>query len=406
MRNNLKICIITPAYWPAISYGGPIKSVKLVAEELVKFGNKVSVFTSAFGLNKTQTKQTERRLSRNKNNGLIKIEVINGVEVCYFKYFTFKRWFISFSLLKELWKQKNNFDIFHINLVWDPISWMSGFLLALSGKKIIISPRGTVEEELILKRSYLLKKIIYFLFIKFIFKKASGFHFTSEIEKDKFFEYTKISPKYLIAYNPFDFNEFQKEVDKTLLQKFNLENKKYFLYFGRIGWKKRIELLIEAFSEIIKNNRYFYLAIIGSADKDYFENLKRKIKTLNLEDKVILNGETIVGEEKLVLYQNAYCFVLPSISENFGYVVLEALASKIPVIVSNGVALKNIVEKYNVGLVFENKEELVLKMKSLLDENLYKKLKQNLEASLNNIKEEFSPENIAKNISNFYSSVL
>ncbi len=390
MRNNLKICIITPAYWPAISYGGPINSVKLIAEELVKFGDKVSVFTSAFGLNENKNKK----------------EIINDVEVYYFKYSTFKRWFISFSLLKELWKQKNNFDIFHINLVWDPISCMSGFLLALSGKKIIISPRGTVEEELILKRSYLLKKIIYFLFIKFIFKKASGFHFTSEIEKDKFFEYTKISKNYLIVYNPFDFNEFKKEVDKTLLQKFNLENKKYFLYFGRIGWKKRIDLLIEAFSEIVKNNKDFYLAIIGSADKDYFENLKRKIKALNLEDKVILNEETIVGDEKLVLYQNAYCFVLPSISENFGYVVLEALASKIPVIVSSGVALKNIVEKYNVGLVFDNKEELVLKMKSLMDENLYKKLKQNLEVSFNNIKEEFSPANITKNISNFYSSVL
>jgi glycosyltransferase involved in cell wall biosynthesis len=390
MRNNLKICIIAPAYWPAVSYGGPINSVKLIAEGLVKFGNKVSVFTSAFGLNENKNKK----------------EIINDVEVYYFKYFTFKRWFISFSLLKELWEQKNNFDIFHINLVWDPISWMSGFLLILFNKKIIITPHGTVERELIQKRSYLLKKIIYFLFIKFIFKKASGFHFTSEIEKDKFFEYTKIAKNYLIVYNLFDFNEFKKDADKTLLQKFNLENKKYFLYFGRIGWKKRIDLLIEAFSEIVKNNKDFYLAIIGSADKDYFENLKRKIKALNLEDKVILNGETIVGEEKLVLYQNAYCFVLPSISENFGYVVLEALASKIPVIVSSGVALKNIVEKYNVGLVFDNKEELILKMKSLMDENLYKKLKQNLEASFNNIKEEFSPANIAKNISNFYFSVL
>jgi glycosyltransferase involved in cell wall biosynthesis len=99
-----------------------------------------------------------------------------------------------------------------------------------------------------------------------------------------------------------------------------------------------------------------------------------------------------------------FCFTFNF--RKFGYVVLEALASKIPVIVSSGVALKNIVEKYNVGLVFDNKEELILKMKSLMDENLYKKLKQNLEASFNNIKEEFSPANIAKNISNFYFSVL
>jgi hypothetical protein len=142
MTKNLKICIISPAYWPAISYGGPIPAIKLIAEELVKFGNKVSVFTSTFGLNENKNKK----------------EIINDVEVFYFKYFTFKRWFISFSLLKELLRQKNNFDIFHVNLVWDPISWMSGFLLILFNKKIIITPHGTVERELIQKRSYLLNQ--------------------------------------------------------------------------------------------------------------------------------------------------------------------------------------------------------------------------------------------------------
>ena len=57
MNNNLKICLITPAYFPAISYGGPINSVKLIAEELVKLGNKVSVFTSAFALDENKSKK-------------------------------------------------------------------------------------------------------------------------------------------------------------------------------------------------------------------------------------------------------------------------------------------------------------------------------------------------------------
>jgi glycosyltransferase involved in cell wall biosynthesis len=393
MFKNLKICIISPAYWPAISYGGPINSVKLVAEELAKFGNKVSVFTSAFGLNENKNKK----------------EIVNDVEVYYFKYFTFKRWFISFSLLKELWKQKNKFDIFHINLVWDPISWMSGFLLALLCKKIIISPRGTVEKELILKRSYLLKKIIYFLFIKFVFKKAPGFHFTSEIEKDKFFEYTKINKPYKIILNPFNADEFEKKVDKRLLQKFNLENKKYILYLGRINWKKRIEILIDAFYEFIKNNKDFYLVVAGSPDKDYFLKLKEKINRLKLNDKVFLIGETITGDLKLALYQNAYCFVLPSISENFGYVVLEALASNIPVIISEGVGLKELVYKYNAGLILENKnnddlvKDIVLSLEKLKNLDFVKKLIENGNKLLES---EFNNKILAKKTISFYKEIL
>jgi len=390
MNNNLKICLITPAYFPAISYGGPINSVKLIAEELVKLGNKVSVFTSAFGLDENKSKK----------------EIINRVEVYYFKYFIFKRWIISFSLLKELWKQRNNFDIFHINLIWDPISWLSGFLLSLSERKIIISPRGTVEKELIRGHNYFLKKIVYYLFLRFIFNKTTGFHFSSQREREKFFEFTKINKNFKIVYNPFYFEEFDKKIDKNLLKKFNLLDKRYILYFGRISWKKRIELLIEAFNELTKEIKDFYLAIIGSSEKDYFERLKKKIEAFNLDDKVILFGETIYGDEKIVLYQNAHFFVLPSISENFGYVVLEALASRVPVIVSDGVALKDIVEKYKVGLVFKDKTELVSEMKNLTNENFYNQLKKNLENSLELIKEEFLLQKLAKEILSFYLSLL
>jgi len=393
MNNNLKICLITPAYFPAISYGGPINSVKLIAEELVKLGNKVSVFTSAFGLDENKSKK----------------EIINRVEVYYFKYFIFKRWIISFSLLKELWKQRNNFDIFHINLIWDPISWMSGLLLILLNQKIIITPHGTVEKELIQKRSYLLKKIIYSLFIKFIFKKTSGFHFTSEIEKDKFFEYIKINKPYKIILNPFSREEFQKKVDKNLLQKFNLKDKRYILYFGRINWKKRIELLIDAFDGFIKNNKDFNLVIAGSPDKDYFIKLEEKINKLKLKDKVFLIGETITGDLKLALYQNAYCFVLPSISENFGYVVLEALASKIPVIISEGVGLKELVDKYNAGIILKGEDydelvkDIILNLEKLRNENFRNELILNGNKLLEN---EFNNKILAEDIISFYKEII
>ena len=391
---KIKILFITPVYWPNISFGGPIVSVKLLAENLRKLETEVSVFTTAFGLDKNKFQE----------------KIVDGIKVYYFKYSVLKRWIISFSLAKNLFYQKNAFDIFHINLVWEPVSIISGLILVFLKKKIIISPRGTIEEDLIKKRSFWLKKLVYFLIVRFIFQRASGFHFTSEKEKEEFFKYTKLDKPFIIVPNLFEYQEFQKEVDKNLLNKFNLKDKKYILYFGRINWKKRLELLIDAFNEINKKFQDIYLALIGSADQDYFKKLEKQIKSLNLENKVILNGETISGDLKIALFQNAYCFVLPSISENFGYVVLEALAAKIPVVISEGVGLKELTERYNASLVFngknyeELKNNLVNKLDLILNNNkLREELIKNGILLLNN---EFNNEVLTKKMLEFYYQIL
>lgn len=393
-EKKLKILFITPAYWPAIDYGGPINSVKLLAENLKQQNIFVKIFTLAYGLKENKFQKKE----------------VNGIEVYYFKYFKFYRWFIPICLIKELFKNRNNFDFFHINLIWDPISWISGFILAFLRKKIVISPRGTVEEALIKKKSFWLKKIIYFLFIKFIFKNCLGFHFTSDKEKEEFFKFTKIKKLFVVVPNLFNYEEFQKEVDKDLINKFNLKEKKYILYFGRINWKKRIELLIDIFGELSKEHSDLYLAILGSADLHYYEKLKQKIKNLGLEDKIVLSGETISGDLKIALYQNAFCFVLPSISENFGYVVVEAIASKIPIIISEGVGLKELIEKYGAGLIFsvsnyeESKKNLIDKLKLILEnKNLIDDLIKNGEALLKN---EFNNKLLTEKMLEFYYKFL
>lgn len=393
-EKKLKILFITPAYWPAIDYGGPINSVKLLAENLKQQNIFVKIFTLAYGLKENKFQKKE----------------VDGIGVYYFKYFKFYRWLIPICLIKELLKNRNNFDIFHINLIWDPISWISGFILAILNKKFIISPRGTIEENLIKKRSFWLKKIIYFLFIKFIFKNCFGFHFTSEKEKNDFFKFTKIEKPFIIIPNLFNYEKFKKKVDKNLINEFNLKDKKYILYFGRINWKKRIELLIDTFYELNKKYNDLYLAILGSADLDYYEKLKQKIKELNLENKIILYGETISGDFKTALYQNAFCFVLPSISENFGYVVVEAIASKVPIIISEGVGLKELIEKYEVGLIFggsnyeDSKNNLIIKLKLILEnKNLIDNLIKNSEVILKN---EFNNKILTQKMLEFYYKFL
>ena len=151
------------------------------------------------------------------------------------------------------------------------------------------------------------------------------------------------------------------------------------------------------------------MVIAGSPDKDCFLKLEEKINSLKLNNKVFLIGETITGDLKLALYQNAYCFVLPSISENFGYVVLEALASKIPVIISEGVGLKELVYKYNAGLVLKNQNndnlirDIVLNLEKLKNLDFVKKLVQNGNKLLES---EFNNKILAQKTISFYNEIL
>jgi len=99
---------------------------------------------------------------------------------------------------------------------------------------------------------------------------------------------------------------------------------------------------------------------------------------------------------------------LPSISENFGYVVLEALASKIPVIISEGVGLKELVYKYNAGLILENKnndlaKDIVLNLEKLKNLDFVKKLVQN---GIELLESEFNNKVLAEKIISFYNEIL
>ena len=245
------------------------------------------------------------------------------------------------------------------------------------------------------------------MFVKRIFKNASGFHFTSEYEKEQFVKFSRINTntntnkhKCRIIFNPLDISEFQKNVDKNLLQKWNLKNKRYFLYLGRINWKKGIEFLIGAFAKFTDE---FILVIAGPDENGYKAKLEKLIKEKGIGSKVIFTG-LVKGDDKLCLLKNAEAFILSSYGENFGIAVAEAMAIGTPVIISKYVGLQNVIEKYNAGVVIDlDEEELFQKMKDIIENLELKNLI--IKNAYNLVKEQFDPSSIAKQIINFYNEI-
>jgi glycosyltransferase involved in cell wall biosynthesis len=94
------------------------------------------------------------------------------------------------------------------------------------------------------------------------------------------------------------------------------------------------------------------LVVAGNDDEGYWPQIEQRLVQLSLADRV-RRLEFVEGHAKQLLIAEAMLLVLPSYSENFGNVVLEAMALGTPVIVTPQVGLAMVVAKTRSGLVTE-----------------------------------------------------
>ncbi len=169
---------------------------------------------------------------------------------------------------------------------------------------------------------------------------------------------------------------------------------------GALHPRKGYKYLISAYKKIIQKIDNIKLVIAGSGPSGLF--LDKLIKNLKLEKKVMLLGQRDDIEN---LMQAADLFVLPSLKEAFGLVILEAMQNGLPVVASEVGGIPEIINNDNQGLLVKpaNKNELVKAILKLLEHNeLRKKIKQNGLLRW----QEFSADKMARNTEAVYYRVL
>lgn len=233
------------------------------------------------------------------------------------------------SLLEEL-----SPDVFHTNCCWLPLSALTSMWAKDKGYKVVYTPHGMLEPW-IMQRHYWTKK---FLAIHLFQKKgvavADMVHSTADSECENL---TKLAwnKKICTIPNCVDLDSIDEQLSSIRSLKDSSENKKTMLFLSRVHVKKGINFLIEAVATLKDNLDGWKLKIAGEGENSYIEELKFLAKELGIDDKVEFLGG-VYGDEKWKLYNEASLFVLPTHSENFGIVVAEALACRVPVITTMG----------------------------------------------------------------------
>jgi glycosyltransferase involved in cell wall biosynthesis len=161
----------------------------------------------------------------------------------------------------------------------------------------------------------------------------------------------------LMIPNGVDVSVFKPSPKKTRHDEIKL------LYVGRLSYEKRLDLLIEALANLKDNS--WQLTIVGEGPVR--KELEKKVQTHGLQDRITFAG-WIDREELPATYGKADLFVFPSNSEGMPNVVLEAMASGLPVITTKIRGCEELVKHEENGLLIEpdNQAKLETALKRVL----------------------------------------
>ena len=250
--------------------------------------------------------------------------------------------FYKVSLPLAHWLQQHirQFDLVHVHAVFSFASTAACSVARRARVPYVVRPLGVLNQYGMTQRRAGIKAWSFRLLDKPLLNRAAALHYTSSQEKNEAARLALQPPAYVIPLG-LDFTPWQQQPQETtaFFRRFpDLQGRPIVLFLSRLDPKKGLELLLEAFASLAQRNSEAALVIVGGGEPDYVEKLKQQAEDQKLAGRVIWTGP-LEGEMKLSCLAAAQLFCLPSLSENFGIALLEAMAAGLACLASPGVAL-------------------------------------------------------------------
>ncbi|ACD82607.1 glycosyltransferase [Candidatus Methylacidiphilum infernorum] len=323
----------------SLRHGGPPKACLETAEGLQDRGHSVEIYT-------TEDLQTNDLafISNFQNKG-IRIHIF---PITWSKFFLTRYFYFSLLLAHALKKNIRQFDIVYIYSLYRFPPTIGSFYSRKNKIPYVIRPHGSLDPYLYKKNRWI--KTIYERLIELKnLNNAAAIHFTTQEERD-LVRPLNLRTKAIIIPLGIRLKDYipNRKIAEKLFPEF--QGKKVLLFFGRINFKKGLDLLVPAFSQVLKEIPDLWLVLAGPDNEGYGEKVRGWLKEYKIEDKAIFTG-MLLGEKKRAILSLADLFVLPSYTENFGIAVVEAMAMERAVVISDKVNIWREVKEAGAGLV-------------------------------------------------------
>ncbi len=361
----MKLLHVVPTYVPAWRHGGPVAAVHGLCKALAARGHQVTVVTT--DVHGAGTLDVPRAVP----------VALDGVTVWYFPVAAPRRLYRSPAMADALAGRIQApaalagrdpapaalagrgltpaampavaaFDLVHLHSVFLWPTAAAARAAERAGIPYLLAPRGMLVADLLRRRGRLRKRLWIRLVERRTLAHAAALHATSDLEAAEAARLGLPLPPVFVVPNGVEAEPWDpaREPELAPAVRAALARRPLLLFLGRVSWKKGLDRLIAALAEVPGAT----LAIAGGDDEAYGPRLERLAAAAGVAGRVVFLG-SVHGLDKAALLHGADALVLPSYSENFGNVVLEAMAAGLAVVVTPEVGLAAVVREHGAGTV-------------------------------------------------------
>ena len=271
--------------------------------------------------------------------------------------------------MAEIRRHISNADAVHLHCVWSVSSMQIAAAARQLGVPYIVSLHGMLDDWSMAqgatkKRAYMA------LGGRRLLEKAARVHSTARAELDQSRKWfpggtASIIP-YLMDLSPYR-NLPSKQIARDRFPELATDEPK-ILFLSRLHYKKGCEHLLRAAAKLAADGVGGTFIFAGTGDEAYVDSLKQMAKDLSIADRVLFTGQ-VTGDCKFSLYRNADAFVLPTSQENFGLVLIEAMACGVPVVTTKGVDIwRDLESSGSARIVEQDAAAIAATLKDLLSD--------------------------------------
>lgn len=387
----MKVLHVIPSL--AEAKGGPTQVVLNIVRALRQYGIEAEIATT----NDNGSKLLDVPLNR-----CIEYQ---EVPVWFFakSSLSFKEFIFSQTLTQWLWKHIRDYNLLDNHYLFSYVSTCAAVFARWQRVPYTVRAMGQLTPWA-LTQSKLKKQIYAFLIERRNLNHAAAIHCTSDVEAEDVRRFGIRVPTLVLPLGVKQPVELP-EARQKLRQLYGVPSKTpIVLFLGRLHPKKRPDLLLKTLGQLAAQNYDFHFILAGSGNPGYKNDLTRLVSSMGLVSRTSFSGFVAKGDKDLLL-QGSDIFVLPSLSENFGIAVAEAMAAGLPVVVTSDVQIASEISTARAGLVAEGEvgalRDVIAKL--LRDPELRRELGSNGKQLA---KQRYSWDLIAQNLATAYTALV
>jgi glycosyltransferase involved in cell wall biosynthesis len=323
----MRILQATFGYYPAVAWGGQVRSVHQNALELQRRGHRVTACASNL-LDK------RHRIQHGSFT-----DSVEGVRVHYLRTFVIPKWrgtlgpsWLGRDADQRLAQAVEESDVVHVNGVRNAIAFQTIRHAQQLGRPIVLQPHGTLPH---LVSSIRFKRLFDHLFMDHLLGAADAVIALQGAEWEQIV--TAGGDPALIHIVPNGLDDSKFDADRyrgRFRRQFGIpKGRKLVLFLARINRKKGTDLLVDAFARIPKSARGGMDLVIAGPDDGQLAEAKALVARHGLEGQVLFTG-VLTGDDVPAAHVDADVFVLPCRVDTFPMTLIEACQAGTPILVT------------------------------------------------------------------------